>query len=1248
MFNGLFSRGDNANYVSLISSIDSMSETVLQVPGLIMFARGAPNYFLRRITATSLRLSKFETKNASFFLNVSANYPQDDVKILFSKFVPISPKNTLLEFEDDFLVFATAKYNSAGVIVYVTVLDSKLVLLSTYGMSFAVFVVSSSETPQKVDDPYENIEFVGEAFLSCTWFERRILLLTVSVDGVPPGQFPPLMLNISDLTLINRPLHPDLLHTFDAPFVRAANAVLSAGKLLSCSECVRASSSTSSGFFAYGVSNILYRRLIACDDAITYIEEDVASSMPVQICPNMRFDSGNVYSNTMQLTLQCALSSPLEIILELPPDRSVAFGNGMIYKRQQLTRLLLLVPCDNGRPRYLQAFNNHDCETGCRYELWEGGSFNIQGGISIENVRHRPNMSLSSQRWDRQSLLQIGTRRAVYQPTAVAHDWYEHTAIARTIAPLQQINVRAQRNLSAEWLSAYEDKEQRIALDALVVVPVLSEHFMPVVVANSTFFMSIVYVPILTDLRILALEALSYGDDVLDWKRVHAAVRILNITPEIRQCSYVARFVAVNHNLQMIPAAYTTATGCLLDLALSAQCHVEIPEKLTNNASLVGLTVSPITGGCRSLSDADDISVEFAPFTRISQCPAFFFLDVNTLMCKACDDGEPFCPAGKYVRGCLPLIHPTIRPECVNCTAPNNSMFLSTSRGCDAWSCVNGFYREDKACARCTTLLANVCRATGGLRRQNCTALENEKCIDCAPKPRYSEWVVSSSECSWRCKPGYFQNENTCEACQTFEDTTSFLAVSGARVPGMFYRFKACSATNQSRAEICAANDFGFSLDGAYVADGPAFDQDCVLRCAENSNLHSVRANLTRAQATWSGQRCVACATADWPLFVNSSRIPRHAFEMSSSCVATCLPSAGFYAHANISRTCLSCPAGICPTGFYFSSSNNCTACQPCSRSLIGGVFTAYGTFDNARSCPEVCPTGHFRDAQTCRPHSILTCRPGLQYFVAGTSTEDARCDTCADCSGAKEVAPCTPASNRQCESCGPLDTWSSAWSETGCKLTCRTELGYTKLYTQNGEVCRKCMPCQIGHALPLQPANCSCQPCTGRIPDKAVYTKACEWTCPLYHIARLDTTGALVCEYTIRPTLSTVNRLRSVSPVSCPHGQRLTQDPRPGAYSAFMCENCSTPAGMLIENLNKTWIWDRDCAWQCAWGLDKQTIGRYFACETFHYTHKVKNQTTAKQTPGDLLSVHIIGIVVGAVIFVVCGMCFMCRMLPG
>jgi hypothetical protein len=84
----------------------------------------------------------------------------------------------------------------------------------------------------------------------------------------------------------------------------------------------------------------------------------------------------------------------------------------------------------------------------------------------------------------------------------------------------------------------------------------------------------------------------------------------------------------------------------------------------------------------------------------------------------------------------------------------------------------------------------------------------------------------------------------------------------------------------------------------------------------------------------------------------------------------------------------------------------------------------------------------------------------------------------------------------------------------------------------------------------------------------------------------------------------------------------------------------------MSIEDLNITWVWDRGCAWQCAWGLDKQTARGYFACETLHYTHKVKNQTGASKPAADGLSAHIVGIITGAVVFVVIGMCFMCRML--
>ena len=1252
VYSGLFPPGDTANYMSLISSVDSRSETVVQVAGLIMFARGAPRYFLRRTTMKSLRLSKFETQNNTFRFNASATYVQNDVKILFSRFVPVSAKNTLLEYSEDFIVFATAKYSGSRVMVYVSSLDITSVLLNTYSMPFAVFIITSGTMPEKIDDPYENIEYSGEALLSCSWLERRVVLLSVSVDGVPRGQFSPVILNLTDLSVIPKTLHPDLSRAFSAPFVRAAKAVLSSGVLLSCSECAPASFTSSSGFFAYGVSRVSYRRLIACDTPNTFIEEDATKSMPVKTCARVRYDSGNIFGTTMQMTLQCITMNRLEIVLELPPNHEIAFGNGIRYIAQEQTRLLLSVPCDNGKPLFLTAFDTSNCKTGCYYDLWEGGHLQIQGGITIESVRHRPIMSLSSETWDRLSLLQVGLLRTTYSSQLVGSEWRKYSVTVRKIAPLQQLDLKLQRDVSVAWLTAFreETQPQRVALDALAIVPVLSEHFIPVVFTNVSVLASIVYVPTVSDLRMLALETLAYGDDKLDWARVHASVHISRVTAELQQCSYVARVVAVDNNLQILTNSNTATTGCLVDFAQSAQCHVELPEKLTNQARVVGLVLYPATKGCRALSDADDISVEFAPFMRISQCPVNSFLHTDTLTCTACDTGEATCPSGKYVSGCRPLIHPSITPECLSCTAPNNSAFPNTSRGCSSWQCIEGFYRLGSSCARCSTLLTSVCRTTGGLRRQNCTAFENEKCIDCPPKPRYSEWSVSTSECTWRCKPGFFRTPSGCEACQTFDETVAFLAISGTRANGAFYRFQACSENSQTRAEVCVSGDFGFSLDGVYVADGRVFGEDCPLQCAENSNLHSVRVNLTRTGIAWMGQRCVTCAASDWPLFVNFSLLPRYAFEMSSVCVATCVRSAGFFAHTNRSRTCLFCPQSACAPGFFFSAKDNCAACQACTKTLNGGIFTASGTFDNSLSCPESCPLGHFTaDVKTCRPHSVLACRAGLQYAVAGTPFEDARCAICADCSGAKEVAPCTTTSNRQCDSCGPIDTWSSAWSLTGCNLTCRTELGYTKLYLPGNpvqEICRKCTPCPIGRTLPDRPTNCTCQPCTVKMPPTAVYTKGCEWTCPLYHVARLNTAGMIFCEHTIRPISSVVNHLRSVSPVSCPPGQRLTQDQRPMAYASFACENCSTPNGMRIEDLNVTWIWDRSCAWQCAWGLDKQVVRGYFACETFRYTHKLKNTTTTLQPGSGLLQTHVIGIVVGAIVFVVFGMCFMCRML--
>jgi hypothetical protein len=156
---------------------------------------------------------------------------------------------------------------------------------------------------------------------------------------------------------------------------------------------------------------------------------------------------------------------------------------------------------------------------------------------------------------------------------------------------------------------------------------------------------------------------------------------------------------------------------------------------------------------------------------------------------------------------------------------------------------------------------------------------------------------------------------------------------------------------------------------------------------------------------------------------------------MSTACVPTCLSSACFFADSD-PRTCLFCPRDTCPRGTFWSELDNCTACAPCAHRL----------------------------AVTVR------CKLGLEYLIAGSPTADARCGTCADCSGASESVACTRSSIRECASCGALDSWSGAWSETGCVLVCRAADGYTKFHTAQGEVCRKCLSCEPGYEHPAVP----------------------------------------------------------------------------------------------------------------------------------------------------------------------------------
>jgi hypothetical protein len=750
--------------LSLVSRLGDMSESVLTVSGLVMFARGEPTFWLRRTQSYALYLSKFDLLvNTTFSFNLTSTYKSNDVTELFLKRVPLSSQNTLLEYARNFVVFATATYHTEDVLVYVGVFDMALANSKTYGMQYAIYKIAVDKQATNVSGAYEDMSFGAETTLSATWLADDVFAISVPIPKRETTKYQTVMINITNLELISTDVHPDFLRMFAAPFVAVANAVVSSGVVQTCTQC-RATSygNDISGYFAYGAPSVTYRRLVACEEENQYIEQNLQQLLPTQTCSRVRSNVETPYSYTnavTQMAFVCVTLDQLEVIFQMQTGSiarfASAYGFTLSYTASRVTRLFLYAQCVKNEPlTHTAIYDNSSSTAGCPVRFISAG-FRIYGAVRIESVQQSPNKSLTSGLWNRRVLLQGDDAGRTRAPQDVVSSWKEHSVITSTVLPGQKIEIQSRRQISVEKLAAMDGKDtpQRLALDAVAVVPVLSQD-VKVLQGNTSLLMTIVYVPSSNDLRTIALETLAYGDDISDWSRVHAAVRVVGAPTQVGQCMYIARFVPVDDNLQAIdtPNTTTVTTGCVFDLALSPQCHIELPDSLTNAASVVGLHIVALTSGCDVLSKRSDVSVEFAAFMKISQCPAQHFLDAGTLMCAEYDEGEPYCAAGQYVRGCLALVHPSRAKTCVTCASPNRSFFPNASRGCDAWLCVSGYYRSGGVCEQSTTALAagaTACYNTAGRQRQACTAFENEQCVDCVTKPRYSEWTISGSrECA--------------------------------------------------------------------------------------------------------------------------------------------------------------------------------------------------------------------------------------------------------------------------------------------------------------------------------------------------------------------------------------------------------------------------------------------------------------------------------------------------------------------
>ena len=1173
----------------------SVTLSFVGISGILMFARGRPEFYLSLDGSGScVYLSQLDCGGRGALDRTCLS---NTVNKIFPSRVMLSSRNTFLDGSGspNFVVFATAAYASGSdgrmsVFVYVCSIDLLRFADSDRAMPHRVYRVTQTHGPvMYTDDLYENIEPLGEAVLSAAWWNETTLVLGVAVESDGRVlQFPRLTVSVDNLAVSGAQIS-DLMYAVQAPFVQLAGSIFSGGALHTCLSCrVTSEGRTVSGYFAFGASTLEFRRLLPCSTPDTYVDDSTWGTAPVQTCA--------VLANTAELAsrvpefimaLTCTKVG-LEVVLALASGARLAFATTLPYVAGSQRRVLLQVTCGYN---FAALYDEFLCSDGCSFRIRDA-TFVLSGGVDIESVRSvarsgvwRRRLALTSRDLDVQQIT---------PGVLVAGAWHDHSLVVHSIRARQPIFVHVRRDVSlpklVQDMSTDQEPVTKVALDVLSVTPVLSE---PATRAATGLF-TVVYVPSVANLSALELATLASGDDLNNWQRVHAAVRLATTDPELGGCEYVARLVAVSDSLW--PVTDLLPVGCALTLpifaghaVLQVQCHIELPLKLANNGSFVGLELRSVA--C-ALPEARALTVELVPFMSISECPAFFFLHADTRSCVAC--AAERCKPGFYVGGCAELIHPARAVDCLACPAPPNSLFPNTSSSCDAWVCRAGFFQANtSACAPCTSNLIATCRVPG-TRWAPCSLTENERCVPCdeASLPRYADWTNASQECVWRCRDGYFANGGVCEGCHTLSDLRLMLDGDSFRTLGGFYRFRACTASRQAAFVPCSVSDFSHRLNGTYQSDAVDFGTDCPLKCTEHERLHLVKLALSDAAgASWAAQKCIECPS--WPTFANGSRLPLAAFEMSAACESSCSEATGFFP-ANGTGACLWCPRAACPAGSFWSRADNCTRCRPCVSRIQGSNFTGNGALDDPSSCPEECPVGSFLDAHsTCRQHSTAACGLGF-YRTAGTSKEDAYCSACTVCTGTRETRPCNATSNTECRSCGYLEDWNSKWSEVGCELQCKE--GYTKLYTDAGQVCRKCWPCPRGSRLPETPSTCDCIPCNEALPQGAFYTAGCVYACPLYHTLQ---DGA--CKYTLQYTSNEVYRPVQASSVFCGQGQRIVQGTGQDSYRLFSCLDCDVPAGLNATDLNATWAWGAGCEWSCLGNLMKYESQGTYRCGPYY-----------------------------------------------
>ena len=350
---------------------------------------------------------------------------------------------------------------------------------------------------------------------------------------------------------------------------------------------------------------------------------------------------------------------------------------------------------------------------------------------------------------------------------------------------------------------------------ALVLLSILSES------SSSPSIFSVLYVPRESELAQLGLGEMMWGDNTVDWERLHTTVSMQTQDGRKAGCRYRVSVVPVDGDGLPIAVIRGQARelGCEVELCglndgdevcamsnsnysdVMGKCHLSIPTSLAeagNGYRWVGLesTAISVEAGCQLSSESlPGLTALLEPYTAVYECASDEFWSQDVQECLPCetDDTTYLCSPGFYVKGCDSLAHvldeSTICSPCPNTPADFASGHYRWKEGEECvLECDPGlFYMNGTVCEPCTELLRacadeesnHCCAKQAGQMWRACTATENEACVDCPviSKSIYSEneefipWshecehylqedgdLSALCECHTTCKDGFYRS----------------------------------------------------------------------------------------------------------------------------------------------------------------------------------------------------------------------------------------------------------------------------------------------------------------------------------------------------------------------------------------------------------------------------------------------------------------------------------------------------------